>query len=455
MGQATAVRWGQRLWSIQMVTAFILLSRFNGFCQPQGSFLRWHRTKVHAEREPRELVDLFGMKTRELKAFLKKRGVQVDDCFDMDSLIQRAAATEEDWAGEPQRLEVEPVAAEDTSKRGNSDEVEKAWQRLCEAWPGSEPREFGPSTADKCVIFLHGFGDQNAQFLVDTLQPMLNIQGLRLILPQAPEETLQNQKLQSWFLPINGQWIIDDRVSQPISAYLHAMIRREIARGVAAHKIVVGGFAQGAGCALRAALSFPDAALGGSVALSGFFGDPSVSHLFALDWHSLGASYGGPRQSELVAVVPFSEGQRAATLLRQSLQTVTFKEFEMKHGIASDELFDVMDFVDKKMAQTSEEPLAFDPAKLTPSPPPQPPPSAPLADTPPSDKGVPTLDPQVTLELLNDPEIAKAATDPEGMAVIQDVMMDPANLRLHKDNPRVAKVVEKLEAIFSKAGDAK
>ena len=94
------------------------------------------------------------------------------------------------------------------------------------------------------------------RFLADTLQPMLKIQGLRLILPQAPEEalaqrdllvpmfvgflsrvgprcltfpdvsklsknllglqvleeTLQNQKLQSWFLPINGQWIIDDRV---------------------------------------------------------------------------------------------------------------------------------------------------------------------------------------------------------------------------------------------------
>lgn len=29
-------------------------------------------------------------------------------------------------------------------------------------------------------------------------------------------------------------------------------------------------------------------------------------------------------------------------------------------------------------------------------------------------------DPKVTLELLNDPEISKAATDPEGMAVIQD-----------------------------------
>ena len=45
---------------------------------------------------------------------------------------------------------------------------------------------------------------------------------------------------------------------------------------VPSHRIILGGFAQGAGCALRAALSFPDAALGGSVILSGFFGDPSV-----------------------------------------------------------------------------------------------------------------------------------------------------------------------------------
>ena len=28
----------------------------------------------------------------------------------------------------------------------------------------------------------------------------------------------------------------------------------------------------------------------------------------------------------------------------------------------------------------------------------------------------------MTLELLNDPEIAEAATDPEGMAVIQDAL---------------------------------
>ena len=49
------------------------------------------------------------------------------------------------------------------------------------------------------------------RFLADTLQPLLRIQELRLILPQAPVETLEGQKLQSWFLPINGQWIIDSK----------------------------------------------------------------------------------------------------------------------------------------------------------------------------------------------------------------------------------------------------
>ena len=98
-----------------------------------------------------------------------------------------------------------------------------------------------------CVVKIWTWNFFAQRFLADTLQPMLNIQNLRLILPQAPEEenllrtyiyiyniyfssfaclmaylphfptqrtkeTLQNQKLQSWFLPINGQWIIDDRV---------------------------------------------------------------------------------------------------------------------------------------------------------------------------------------------------------------------------------------------------
>ena len=110
-------------------------------------------------------------------------------CFKRPSanarLIQRAAATQETWAEKPEKVEAKELS-----------EVEKAWQRpgfnivfgcfsgrscvmkpnrLCEAWPGSEPRaarpiqvacgtkEFGASKASRAVIFLHGFGDAKAQ----------------------------------------------------------------------------------------------------------------------------------------------------------------------------------------------------------------------------------------------------------------------------------------------------
>eukprot|EP00411_Alexandrium_monilatum_P105433 CAMPEP_0175792388 /NCGR_PEP_ID=MMETSP0097-20121207/82938_1 /TAXON_ID=311494 /ORGANISM="Alexandrium monilatum, Strain CCMP3105" /LENGTH=69 /DNA_ID=CAMNT_0017103569 /DNA_START=192 /DNA_END=398 /DNA_ORIENTATION=+ len=38
------------------------------------------------------------MKEAELKAFLAGKGIEVDDCPDINSLIDRAAATEEAWS---------------------------------------------------------------------------------------------------------------------------------------------------------------------------------------------------------------------------------------------------------------------------------------------------------------------------------------------------------------------
>ncbi|CAE7691231.1 unnamed protein product [Symbiodinium sp. CCMP2456] len=399
-----------------------------------------------AANEPRELVDLYGMKTRELKAFLKNNGVFVDDCFDMDSLIQRASATEEDWGrkDKEERVASAPASASevgDSSGRPGANEVEKAWKRLCEAWPGQSPRVLGPTDADKTVILLHGFGDQNSQFLADTFQPLLNIQGLRLILPQAPEENLQGQQLQSWFLPINGQWIIDDKVVQPVAAYLHAMVRREIALGVPAHRILIGGFAQGAGCALRAALSFPDAALGGAIVLSGFFGAPEVSPLAAAVY----GLYMVMTFGEISCLI-FEEHVQAASRYRSLESAFADVDLPRQERRSSSLQRRHQEFVQDKMSKVPADPLAFDPANLTPEPPPTPSVQAPPPRAAEETGGIPTMDPQVTLQLLNDQEIADAATDPEGMAIIQDVIMNPSNLELHKQNPRVAKLVAKLES---------
>jgi len=297
------------------------------------------------------------------------------------------------------------------------------------------------------VILLHGFGDTGGRFLSDTFALLQRINGLRLIIPQAPEENLQGQNLQSWFLPTNGQWIVDDTVAKPIVAYVHAMVRREIARGVQPSRIVLGGFAQGGSCAVRAAMSFPDAALGGALFISAFFGAPTAAVLPANQGLKVLVCHG--KSDEMV---PFAEGERAAGVMRGLLtgeESVTFKAYDMKHGVATDEVLDVLEFVDAVMEAAPEEPLVYDPVKLSEEtrPTAQPPVVPPSGVQPPAvdpGAGVPTMEPSLVLELLNDPDIAEAVKDPEGMAVVQDAIMNPESLQTHRGNPRVAGLIEKL-----------
>eukprot|EP00929_Paragymnodinium_shiwhaense_P015443 TRINITY_DN123533_c0_g1_i1.p1 TRINITY_DN123533_c0_g1~~TRINITY_DN123533_c0_g1_i1.p1 ORF type:complete len:424 (-),score=88.17 TRINITY_DN123533_c0_g1_i1:12-1283(-) len=302
---------------------------------------------LRAAKEPKKVTDLMGMRSREVKAFLVSKGINVDDCFDAESLVERAIATEAQWgqgftSGNPY---APPAPAPSTVNTPAPAEVEAAWKRVCEAWPGAEPLEYGPGDASVSLIMLHGFGDAKAKFLSDTFAPLLQqMPGLRLTLPQAPEESLQGQRFQSWFLPTNGQWMFDDELSKPISAYIHAMVRREIARGVAPANILIGGFAQGGSCAVRAALSFPDAPLGGSILLSHFFGTAAATITPANKGLKILICHG--RTDE---VVQFSEGERGAAILRDILKgtgTIDFREYDMKHGLATDEVMDVLKFID-------------------------------------------------------------------------------------------------------------
>jgi len=399
-----------------------------------------------------------------LKSFLKGKGVHVDDCFDAETLMERAEATQAQWAvtevpaavpapaPAPAPAPIPPAGAPASAATSGSsptpEDVAAAWSRLCAAWPGEDPLESGPEDADKCVIMLHGFGDAGGKYLSDPLAVLLRIKGLRLLLPQAPKETLQGQSLQSWFLPTNGQWVIDDKVAEPIVAYLHAMVRRELARGVPANRIVLGGFAQGASCAIRAALSFPDAPLGGAVVLSSFFGAASATVAPANRGLKVLVCHGKDDD-----IVPFSEGERASGALRSLLagsDAVTFKAYDMKHGLSTDEIADVFEFLEKRMEaeDAPEEPLAFDPAGVAePSPPPDP--FLPATSAKAVPEFSPAMDDSIVLELLNDPDITEAAKDPECMAVIQDAIMDPANLDKHRSNPRVVTLVDKILSKFS------
>lgn len=319
--------------------------------------------------EPQKVSDMMGMRASEVKAFLQSKGIRVDDCFDAESLVERAISTEAQWGagftpGNPYATTPTPSPNLAGAASAELSEVETAWKRICQAWPAQPPTELGQADATMTLVMLHALGDNDARFLSDTLQALLSSKpDLRIILPKAPVEQLQGQSIPTWFMPTNGQWIIDDTVARPVMAYVHTILRREMARGVKPHRIVVGGFAQGGGPAIRTALSFPDATLGGAVLLSHFFGATSASVSSANRGLPVLICHG--TQDEMI---PFSEGKRGADLLRSMLQTktaVTFKEYDMKHGVNTDEVYEILKFLEARgelnEPKAQEGPLGFDP----------------------------------------------------------------------------------------------
>ncbi|CAK9022113.1 unnamed protein product, partial [Durusdinium trenchii] len=131
-------------------------------------------------------------------------------------------------------------------------------------------------------IFLHGFGD-SARGFASQLPNLLQMPQMRYVLPTAPSlggtahsadrghvHVEGNIGMRSWFTPAalggGGESVA---VKESVE-YVHELIRQEITRGVRPGQIFVGGFSQGGCVAVRAALSFPDASLGGAVAASTF-----------------------------------------------------------------------------------------------------------------------------------------------------------------------------------------
>lgn len=56
--------------------------------------------------------------------------------------------------------------------------------------------------------------------------------------------------------------------------------------------------------------------------------------------------------------------------------------------------------------------------------------------------------------LMSDPEIMELFKDPTVQAAFQDIQKNPANISKYKDNPKVARIIEKLSEKFGGPGAA-
>ena len=113
---------------------------------------------------------------------------------------------------------------------------------------------------DAAVIWLHGLGANGHDF--EPIVPQLALpqeRALRFVFPHAPMRpvTLNNgYAMRAWYdiAALNRAAAEDERGIRASQVAIEALIRREIARGIASERIVLAGFSQGGAMALFAGI---------------------------------------------------------------------------------------------------------------------------------------------------------------------------------------------------------
>lgn len=313
-------------------------ANLNRFPQgPQGPRVRsYSRATAGAGEGPEDVSE---WPAGELRKYLEQRSIRHKDCFEKIELVDRVK--EAIARGVPKTLADTASPEASNAKFGELVEI--------------------PSPAEDSVfIFLHGFGD-SARGFVSQLPNLLQLPSVRYVLPTAPSLG----GMRSWFTQaaLGGAAPSSVAVQESVN-YVHHLIRQQLARGVPGKKIFVGGFSQGGCIAVQAALSFPDATLGGAVAASTFLslggGRSPVTLSDANRRLPVLGCHG-----EADGVVPMSAGRNLVETLRSQGVPAEFKSYpSMGHAYCPEEARDVTDFLSQRLKRDPKELAAMSAKEL-------------------------------------------------------------------------------------------
>ena len=131
------------------------------------------------------------------------------------------------------------------------------------------------STPRATIIILHGLGADGTDFMSVADELKLDAVGpVRYVFPRAPVRPVTingGNKMRAWYDILNMDLVRreDEAGLRDSMTQVHALIDAEVARGVPASRIVLGGFSQGCAIALGAGLRYRDK-LAGLLAMSGY-----------------------------------------------------------------------------------------------------------------------------------------------------------------------------------------
>ncbi|MFZ4624036.1 MAG: alpha/beta hydrolase [Rhodoferax sp.] len=207
---------------------------------------------------------------------------------------------------------------------------------------------------DTAVIWLHGLGADGHDFAA--LVPELDLRRcppIRFIFPHAPSiaVTINGGYVMPAWYDIRGTDLVrqqDEAGIRQSAQAIIALIEREIARGIAACRIVLAGFSQGSAIALHTGLRYPQQ-LAGIVALSGYL--PLAGHLAAersmANAHTPVFMAHG---SQDPVVIP-ARGEASRDLLVQLGYAVQWHSYPMPHSVHPREIADISAFLTRVLNQ--------------------------------------------------------------------------------------------------------
>lgn len=194
------------------------------------------------------------------------------------------------------------------------------------------------------VIWLHGLGADGNDFvpIVDELSlPKL---GIRFIFPHAPMMPVTINGgfvMRAWYDILDASLDARTEDEQGVRAsqtMIAGLVKKEVARGIPASRIVLAGFSQGGAMALHTGLRYPDR-LAGLMALSAYL---PLTTAFGRERHK--ANQQTPifmGHGTMDNVVPMYLAASSRALLEQAGHQIDWHEYPIMHSVCEEELVDI------------------------------------------------------------------------------------------------------------------
>ena len=219
-----------------------------------------------------------------------------------------------------------------------------------ELLPAIETDSPNGAAVNESIIWLHGLGADGSDFA--PLVPQLNLPdsfGIRFIFPHAPSIPVSINNgfvMPAWYdiKEMNIDRHVDEEQLLQSAVSVHALIDREIERGVDSIRIIVAGFSQGGAVSFEAGLTYPKP-LAGIMALSTYFATADSIKVNPIQSGMPMVCHGS-----MDPVVAEALGQKSVATLKNLGFEPEYNSYPMEHSLCPPQIVDIADWIGRTLS---------------------------------------------------------------------------------------------------------